>query len=137
MGVVYQGLDLVLGSTFPTTPNKWYIGLINNAPTPVQSPSDTLGSHPGWVEAPGGGTNYSGNRPLWTNGTPAGQQVTNASYISFAITTTATLFGIFLCDQATGTTANLFGTAPFVGGPQAVVAGDTLQVTLTCSATSS
>jgi hypothetical protein len=137
MGVVNQGLDIVLGSTFPTGPNKWYIGLINNVPTPVLSSGDTLGSHPGWVEAAGGGTNYSGNRPPWTNGTPSGQQVTNATFVSFAITATATIYGVFLCDAATGTTANLFGTGPFVGGPQGVIAGDTLQVTLSCSATSS
>lgn len=137
MGVVNQGLNIVLGTTFPTGPNKWYIGLINNSPAPVLNPGDTLGSHPGWAEAAGGGSNYSGNRPLWTNGAPSGQQVTNASYVAFAITATVIIYGIFLCDGATGTVANLFGTGAFVGGPQAVVAGDTLQITITCSAASS
>lgn len=137
MGVVNQGLDLSLNAIFPITPNKWYLGLINNTPTPVLAATDTLASHPGWAEAAGGGTIYSGNRPLWTNGVSSGQLVTNASYVSFAITATSTIFGIFLCDAATGTSANLFGHTPFVGGVQSVVSGDTLQIQITCNASSS
>jgi hypothetical protein len=138
MGVVSQGLNRALGMIFPTTPsNIWYIGLINSTPAPVLDSADTLALHPGWVEAAGGGVTYSGTRPSWTNGAPDNQQVTNASYVSFAMTTGITIYGVFLCDQVSGTTGTLFGTGPFVGGGQGVVSGDTLQITLTCSAASS
>lgn len=137
MGVVNQGLNYVLGHIFPTGPNTWYLGLINNSPTPVLAATDVLASHPGWVEVLGGGTSYTGNRPLWTNGAPNNQQVTNATYVAFAITATVTIFGLFVCDVATGTAGNLFGTAAFVGGSQTVVNSDTLQITLSVSAASS
>jgi hypothetical protein len=136
VGVTNGALDNELNDLFPTTPNIWYLGLIANVPTPVLSPTDTLSDHPGWVEA-AAGVVYSGNRPLWTNGTSNNQQVTNASPISFALLEPAAIYGIFLCSVATGTSGSLFGTAPLIGGPQSGVNGDTLTVTLTATGASS
>lgn len=127
----------MLAAIFPTSPNGWYMGLINNVPTPILSPSDTLTSHSGWAEVAGNGVGYTGNRPLWTNGSASAQVITNAGYVSFAITATTTVYGIFLCNVSTGTSGKLFGTGPFVGGSQAVVNTDTLQISLSVSATSS
>lgn len=136
MGITNEGLNYALGLIFPITPNTLYVGLINNTPIPVLASGDTLPSHAGWVEI-AGGTGYTGNRPLWTNGSPSGQAVTNASYVNFAMLQILTVYGIFLTTVAAGTGGPLFGAAPFVGGPQAVVTGDTLQVTITAAAVSS
>ena len=136
MGITNQGLNYALGLIFPVGPNTLYVGLINNAPVPVLDPGDTLTSHTGWVEI-AGGTGYTGNRPLWTNGSPSSQAVTNATYVTFAMLQTLTVYGVFLCTVATGTSGTLFGTAAYVGGPQAVVSGDTLQITITAAAVSS
>lgn len=137
MGVTNQGLDSTLTLIFPVSP-AWYIGLINNTPAPVLDPTDTLASHAGWVEI-AFTVGYSGNRKLWTNGAASGNVITNASFVAFSILATETVYGILLCASATSNSSAvvLFGTAPFVGGPQAVVSGDTLNVTLTVSAASS
>lgn len=137
MGITNAGLSYTLTAIFPTGPNIWYVGLIDNSGPPVLSAGDTLSSHSGWTEAAGGGVDYSGNRKLWTNGSPSSNQVTNASYVQFPITASFTVYGIFLCSVSTGTSGTLFGTAPLVGGPQAVVNTDTLNITITGSASSS
>lgn len=140
MGVTNQGLNYALGLIFPTGPNTWYVGLINNTPSPVLASTDTMaqiGGTNGWAEAAGGGTIYTGNRQLWTNGAAAGQSLTNSSYVAFPIVAGASIYGIFLCSSATGTSGTLFGTTPFVGGPQTVVNSDTLDVTLTITGASS
>ena len=140
MGVVNEGLNYILNAVFPVSPaNIWYVGLINNSPTPTFAGTDSLaqvGGTNGWAELPYS-TGYTGNRPLWTNGTASGQQITNSSYVSFAMLGTYTVYGIFLCTVASGVSGTMFGTAPLVGGTQAVVSGDTLQITITSVGASS
>lgn len=137
MGVTNWAVNSILGTTFPTGPNTWYIGLINNSPSPVLSPTDILSNHSGWSEANGGGTIYTGNRPLWTNGSASNQSITNASPVTFAIVGSVTIYGVFLCSVATGSSGNLFGTGQLIGGPQSAVSGDTLSVTITVNGASS
>lgn len=139
MGVVDEGINYSLNKIFPTGPNIWYVGLINNTPTPVLSVADTLaqvGGSNGWAEIPYT-TGYSGNRRLWTNGAASGKQITNSSYVQFAMLNTYTVYGIFLATAASGTSGTLFGTAPLVGGTQGVVNTDTLQITITSIGASS
>jgi hypothetical protein len=117
----------------PITP--WYLGLINNSPTPTLAGGDTLASHTGWSEI-AYSTGYTGNRPAWGNGAVSGNATTNASTVNFAMLGTYTVYGLFVCSVATGTTGTLSCTAAFSGGTQGVSNGDTLQCSMTISAVS-
>lgn len=132
--VVDAGALYMLGATFNSTTQiatgSWYMGLKDtNAP----SATDTLASHAGWSEL----TPYSGNRPLWGQGAASGtgtgnRQVTNASNVSYSITSTATVGGIFVCSAASGTSGTLFNATAF-STSRAVASGDTLLCTYTLS----
>jgi hypothetical protein len=113
-------------ATAPT----WYLGLVNNSPSPTYAAGDTLASHAGWVEA----TDYSGNRKSVTFGTATTADPSvidnSGSPAQFAMTGTVTIAGAFLTDQATGTSGILFSVSTFQSpGARSVVSGDTLNVT--------
>lgn len=130
--VTNAGLNHILASEFTSGAivTTWYIGLINNSPSPSLAGADTLASHSGWTETAA----YSGNRPAWTNGAVSGQSTTNASTVNFAMNATVTVYGLFICSAASGSSGTLWATAAFTGGTQAVNNGDTLQTTFTVSA---
>ncbi len=136
-GFTNAGLTHILATEYVSgTPiTTWYLGLINNSPSPTFSAADTLSSHSGWTEEVVG-TAYTGNRPAWTNGAVSANATTNASTVNFAILITTTVYGLLLCSAASGTSGTLACTAAFSGGTQAVASGDTLQTTLTISAAS-
>ena len=115
----------------------WFIGLVNNSPTPSYSVSDTMASHAGWVET----TDYSGsNRATANFGTAttadpsviANTVASGGTVASFSITGTVTIDGAFLSatqDNSTNTGV-LFSVAAFEApGDRSVVNGDTLNVT--------
>ena len=110
----------------------WYVSLIKAASGSIDV-ADTMASHPGWTEgAPD--TDWTGARIVWTPGTIAAGSVDNsASKAVFPILGSLTIKGALLTDAATGTAGKLLGAALFTGGDRAVVAGDSLSVTLTCS----
>lgn len=92
--------------------------------------ADTLASHAGWAEV----TAYTGNRKTLTLGSVASQSVDNsASPAAFAINGSATVTGGFVCTVNTGTGGILYGAADF-GTSRAVISGDTLNVTVTLTA---
>lgn len=132
-GVTNEGLNKVLDVMFhATTPiGTWYIGLIDNAGGTSLVAGDTLAAHGGWTEY----TNYTGNRHEWTEGAASSQSTTNSSTVDFvAATAPGTVYGVFLCSAASGTSGTLWATAALSGGTQALSVGDTLQVTYTVSA---
>jgi hypothetical protein len=133
-GVVNQGLNKVLDVMFhaETAITTWYLGLINNSPSPTLAAGDTLASHAGWAEA----TGYSGDRKEWTEGAASSQVITNSSTVDFAMNATATIYGLFLGSVASGSSGTLWATAAFSGGTKAVADGDTLQVTYSITAAS-
>jgi hypothetical protein len=89
---------------------------------------DTLASHAGWTEV----TPYAGNRPAITFGTTAaGSNTANA--VAFTINATQTVAGAFICTVATGTAGVLYSAGDF-SASRNVLSGDTLNVTLTVSA---
>lgn len=135
MGVTNAGLAHALASEFTggSIVTTWYLGLINNSPTPTLASSDTLASHAGWAES----NAYSGNRPAWNNGAVSNNATANASSVNFAMNATLTVFGMFVCSVSSGTSGTLWCTAAFAGGVQGVNNGDTLQCTYTVSASSS
>lgn len=139
---VNQGLNDVLdkylkGSGYTAA---FYVGLTDG--TPTVAAGDTLASHVGWVEI----TAYLQSpdvKPTLTLGSVASQSVDNsASKATFSITGTATVGGAFittndervLLSPATGL---LIAAGAFTGGDKSVTNGDTLNVTVTLTASSS
>ena len=110
----------------------WYVGLVSG--TPTVAAADTMGSHAGWTEI----TNYDeATREVLTLGTVSAGSVDNsASVASFAINAGVTVGGAFVTSVSTkgGTTGVLYGAGAFTGGNRALLSGDTLNVTVTCSA---
>ena len=112
----------------------WYIGLIDNSPTPSLSANDTSSSHAGWTEF----TGYSqANRPTlsFSASTTADPSViSTASAAAFSITSTATIYGAFVISNNTksGTSGVLFSEGAF-SATRSVVNGDTLNVSYSLS----
>lgn len=117
-----------------------YMGLISSTSYATVAATDTMTSHAGWIEA--GGANaptYSGNRKtaVWSAAS-AGSKALSAA-LSFAITSTGTVKGAFLC-YGTGASATkddtggiLWSAGTFSTGDKAVVNGDTLNVNYSTS----
>jgi hypothetical protein len=78
-------------------------------------------------------TPYSGNRPAITFGTTAAGSNTAAA-VSYSITASATVAGAFVASVNSGTSGKLYSAGDFAAA-RSVVSGDTLNVTLTVSAT--
>lgn len=104
----------------------WYLGL---AGAGTKAAGDTLASHGGWTEV----TAYSGNRQAITFGTTSSGSNT-ATVVSFSITGTATVAGAFIASAASGTSGTLYSVGDFAAS-RSVLSGDTLNVTMTVSAT--
>ncbi len=99
---------------------------------------DTMASHAGWLIIPAG--TYSGaTDPAYVPAAASGQSVTNsASKAVFNIVATDTIYGAILKDDNTkaGATGILLGGNDFAAS-RGVANGDTLNVTMTASMTSS
>ncbi len=114
---------------------SFFLGLITGpAASTTYAAGDTLASHAGWTEF----TGYTGSRKAVTFGTPttAAPSVIDStgSPSSFAITSTATVAGAFICNVSSGTSGILFSEADFQSpGDRNVVSGDTLNVSYTFS----
>jgi hypothetical protein len=90
---------------------------------------DTLASHAGWSEV----TPYAGNRPTITWGTTAAGSNTCAQ-ISISCNASATVAGCGTSTVNTGTSGTLYNIVDFAAS-RSVISGDTLQITITLSAT--
>lgn len=102
-----HALDVVFGGGSQIDP--WYIGLINATPTPAIVNTDTLASHPGWVEF----TNYTGNRQAWDDAAASARAKTSDTNAVFPITSAGTIWGAFVASVATGTSGTLWSAASF------------------------
>lgn len=144
-GVTTVGLNQVLDTYLrvggTNKPAGVCIGLIDNSGYGggIQA-TDTMAAHGGWLEA----TGYSNaNRVNWGPIAAAAGVMTNTTPAAFNINATQTIKGIFVVTDPTlgnannkgGTTGTLFAHAMFSGGDQAVVNGDTLNVTYTVTLT--
>jgi hypothetical protein len=118
-------LDVTFGNSSPVTQvSPWYIGLINNTPTPTLSENDTLASHAGWVEA----TGYSGTRKAWDDANAALKIKGTTTPSTFNITTTQAIYGIMVASVTSGTGGLLWATGGFDTIAN-VINGDDLKVT--------
>jgi hypothetical protein len=137
--VVNEGLESMNNEFFTGTiyTAAWYLGLVDNSPSPSYAAGDTMASHAGWVE----NEDYSElvrQTCLFGGATLADPSViTNSSNVAvFSIDDTATIAGAFLTSDDTkgGTTGVLFSASTFTTpGARSVVSGDTLNVTYTFS----
>jgi hypothetical protein len=133
--VVNAGLNDVLSQYFKGSAYTaaFYVGLKD---TGTIAAADTMSSHGGWTE---NATYSNATRPALTLGSVASQSVDNsASKAVFTINGTTTIYGAFVTTNSTksGTTGTLYGAADF-GTARAVLAGDTLNVTITLTASAS
>jgi hypothetical protein len=118
------------GSGYTAT---WFLGLVNDSPSPSYAAGDTAASHAGWAES----VAYTqATRPTCTFGTAttADPSVINnsGSVAVFTMNATVTIAGAFLISNSTksGTTGTLFSVSTFQSpGARSVVSGDTLNVT--------
>jgi len=134
--IVNTGLDDILdkywkGSAYSAS---HFVGLTDTVPTVAAA--DTMASHVGWTEI----QNYTeGTRPALTLGAVAAQSTTNsATKASFSVNATVTIGGSFISTDGTkgGTAGSLIGAVAFTGGDKVADSGDTLNVTVTLSASS-
>lgn len=133
--VTNVGLDDLLdkylkGSAYTAA---FYVGLTDG--TPTVAAGDTMASHAGWAEV----VAYSeATREVLTLGTVSSQSVDNsASKASFSINANGTTIGgAFLTTDNTksGTTGTLYSVVAFTAGDKSLDSGDTLNVTVTCTA---
>lgn len=114
----------------------WFVGLTDG--TPTVAAADTMASHAGWVEV----TAYDeGVRQTLTLGAVSGQSVDNtASKAVFTISADDTTIGgafIVTTSDKGGSTGILYGGGAFTAGDKTIDDGDTLTVTVTCTAAAS
>lgn len=127
-GLTTEGLTDILqkyfkGSSYTAA---WFMGLINNSPSPSLSAADTMASHAGWSES----EDYTeGTRPAITFANASGGSIASSGNIDFSIDDTVTIFGAFIVANSTkgGTTGVLWGTGGF-DSPQALESGQTLRI---------
>ena len=113
-----------------------YVGLTDG--TPSVAAGDTMASHAGWAEV----TAYSESvRQTYNPAAAAAKVITNtASKATFSIdTNSTTVGGAFLTTNNTksGTTGTLFSAGAFSAGDKSLDSGDSLQVTVQVTASSS
>jgi hypothetical protein len=130
--VVNAGLNysLSIGLAAGAQITTWYVGLKGTGTVVL---ADTMSSHAGWTEDQ---TYSNATRPAWTPGAVSGQSVDNsASKAVFNINNTTTIYGAFMTSNNAkgGSTGTLYGAGDF-GSSRAVINGDTLNVTVTCTA---
>jgi len=113
----------------------FYVGLVDNASFTAYAAGDTaaqINGTNGWKES----VVYSNaNRVTWTGGTASAGSIDNsASPAAFSINGSATIRGGFLDtnNSKNGTSGKLYGEADFAAA-RAVLSGDTLNVTVTCT----
>lgn len=132
--VVIVGLNDALDKHFKASAytSAWYVGLASG--TPTFALADNMITHPGWAEV----LDYSeANRQTLNLGSIVSGSVDNsASKAVYSISGTITVGGAFLTTYQTKgvTSGTLYGGGAFAGGNRQVFAGDTLNVTLTLTA---
>jgi hypothetical protein len=118
-------LDTMFGNSTPVSQiDPWYIGLINNSPSPVLVEGDTLASHAGWTEW----ASYSGNRKVWDDANASNKVKGTSTVSTFTMSATGTIYGILIASVASGTSGTLWATGAFDTTVD-VVSADELKIT--------
>jgi hypothetical protein len=113
---------------------SWHVGLIDDAGFAAIAATDTMASHPGWAESTAYG---NANRAGLILGTVSAGSIDNAaSTAAFAINATAAIRGAFIASSnVKGSTSGTLYSAGTFAASRSVAPGDTLNVTVTLTAT--
>ena len=143
--VVNEGLDEYLDNVYNSAAftSAHFVGLTDG--TPTFAAGDTMASHAGWVEVieyqAQIGSPAANVRPEFQPGAAASQSLSNTlNKAVFAIVAPGgTVGGAFISTDGAknGTAGVLMGGNVFTGGDRVLAGGDTLNVTVTASMTSS
>ena len=122
------------GSAYTATPR---MGLKGTGTAVI---GDTQASHASWLEQGlANAPTYTGNRPSPSFSAASGGVKSTSAAVSFAITSTGTVFGCFINNGGSATkddtTGVLFSAGDFTGGSKAVANADTLNVTYSLTLT--
>lgn len=130
-GIVTVGKNSLLDVYFrnQTQIANWYMGQIDNSGFSALADADTAASHGGWTEFV---TYNEATRPEWTAIAAASGSITNTTSVTFNITGSGTLYGMFMISNNTkaGTTGTLWATAAY-NAPKVVNNGDQVKLTYT------
>jgi len=130
--IVNEGINFILdllGNNVALT--EWYVGLVQDDTTEAID-ANTTGADIGtdFTEF----TDYTGNRQLWlaTGDVAASKSLVNSAVVTFPMTGSGTIWGIFIVDAATGAGSGVTMWAGTAFSTAAVVVnGDNLKVTYT------
>lgn len=132
--IVDVGLNAILDTMFngASQTDPWAMGLIDGSGSQTLSNSDTMSSHSGWAELEDYDESF---RQSWNPGAASSQSVTNSTQITFTISATVTIHGVFVATNNVkgSTTGTLWATAAFAS-EVAAVDDDELKVTYTVTA---
>lgn len=133
--IVNSGKNYLLNAAFAgVTPiTDWYIGLINNTPTPTLAVTNTMSSGTrNWAEIT---SDYDeSSRPSWNVTTTSAQTMTNSSTADFTFNGSITVYGIFITsDSSKGGESGTLWSAGAFSSARSVINGDVLKVTYTAS----
>jgi hypothetical protein len=136
--IVFEGLNDCLSVYFAsgsqTLSASWFLGATQASP--VFADSDTMASHAGWTEF----TAVSdANRLAWGQGSPANQQVTNASPVTYTCNADGQTMGGLFCTTNNvlgGASGILFNGGAFNGSNRGLNTGETIDITSTIAFTS-
>jgi len=130
--IVNTGLNELLGVTLDgdSQTTDWRVGLIDDSGFVSIYGSDSMASHPGWVE----NTDYDEtSRPSWNPDAPADQEISNSVAVEFTMNDTKTIKGFFISSSSTkgGSSGTLFAAVLFEEGDVDVVSADVIEITFT------
>ena len=129
-------LNAILNSYFRNVapPTALYLGLVDAQGFVSFDADDTAASHPNWSEL----TTYSeSTRPAWSPAAAAGQQLSNATVVTFTMNSPSSVIGIFLSTVSTkGSTSGLLIGPGLLDSIQVLQSGALLKVRLVVPAVS-
>ncbi len=149
--ITNEGKNSLLNIMFngATQISTWYIGLVDNASFSAIAATDTydgIDAANGWGEFASytdpANSDSAVTRPEWTEGAASSQSITNGTVVSFDITGSGTVKGLFLAggtnaqtkSDSTASGNTLWAATLFTGGDRSVANADTLKVTYTVNA---
>ena len=117
-----------------------FVGLISSTSYTAVAAADTMASHAGWLEAGlANAPTYTGNRKTAAWSAAASGAKALSAALAFGITGTGTVKGAFVVygsgavDTKDDTNGVLWSAGTFAAGDQAVINGDTLNVSYSAS----
>lgn len=127
--VITEGIAEVLDAAFGgvAASSPWYIGLIDNDPAPTLLTTDVLGGS-GWTEIPYTTGYAETEREEWIDASTSGRIKSTTTVATFNMLGTYGIYGMFLCNAATGTTGVIWSEGAY-DAVKPVVSTDVINAT--------